>query len=72
MVGTVLDLQTRRLLDNRYALQSPSAPVRLWSVASADLPPAADWPNSICYASDKGCVAVSTGTAWVRADGSAL
>ena len=72
MVGTVLDLQTRRLFDTRYALQSPSAPSRLWPVASADLPPAADWSNCICYVTDKTCVAVSTGSSWVRADGSAL
>ena len=72
MVGTVLDLQTRRLLDSRYALQSPTGPVRLWPVASADLPPAADWPNCICYVTDKSCAAVSTGASWVRADGSAL
>ena len=72
MVGTVFDLQTRRLMDTRYQLAAPQSPTKLWPVASADLPPAADWQYHQCYVTDKTCVAVSTGSSWVRADGSAL
>lgn len=50
----------------------PSAPVRLWSVASADLPNASDWPGAIVYVTDKAKVGVSTGAAWVAADGGPL
>jgi hypothetical protein len=50
----------------------PTAPVRLWSVTFANLPPAADWPGAIVYVSDKSKVGVSTGSAWVAADGGPL
>jgi hypothetical protein len=50
----------------------PTAPVRLWSVTFAELPPAADWPGAICWVTDKSKVAVSSGTAWVSVAGGPL
>lgn len=64
--------------DAILALQEPGAPVTLPKIAlAADLPPAADWPDTVIQAVDKNCIAVSTETssgvwAWKRADGSAL
>ena len=57
-------------------LQNPQEPVQVWSVAQADLPAAADYPNCVVLVSDVPALAISrlSGTtwAWVRADGSAL
>lgn len=50
----------------------PTAPARLWTVASADLPPAADWRSAIVWCPDKGKVAVSDGTTWLSAGGGPL
>jgi len=72
MVGSLLDPQLRRLIGRFFKLLVPTGPERLWSTDSANLPPAADWQYHQCYVTDKTCVAVSTGSAWVRADGSAL
>lgn len=59
-------------LAKTYLSLFPTAPVRLWSIPSADLPPPADWPGCIVYVSDKLKVGVSTGAAWVAADGGPL
>ena len=54
-------------------IQTPTAPVPLWSVLFADLPPAADWPaGSLVWVSDKGKVGVTTGAAWTDTTGGAL
>lgn len=45
-------------------LQQPQAPTRLWSVAQANLPPAADWTGCLVFVSDTGTIAVSDGTTW--------
>ena len=58
------------------ALQNPGEPTAVWSVAQADLPDAADYPNCVVQVSDIPTLAISrlSGStwAWVRADGSAL
>lgn len=58
-------------------LQNPQAPTQLAEVAlEADLPPAADWPNSAIVVTEHNCIAVSTDVAgtwtWLRADGGAF
>lgn len=58
-------------------LQNPGAPVQLPEVAlEADLPAAADHPNTAIVVTEHNCIAVSTdvtGTwTWLRADGTAL
>lgn len=64
----------------RFALQVqeaflglfPDAPVRLWSVAFADLPDPAKWSGCIVWVSDKAKVGASNGVAWTDAVGGAL
>ena len=54
-------------------LKTPQQPTRLWSVAEADLPPAAAWPDHIIWISDLAVAAVSDGTDWIGLDdGSAV
>lgn len=71
---TVLNGYYQALLE----LQQPGSPVVLPKMPlAADLPPAADYPDTVIQAVDKNCIAVSTETspgvwAWKRADGSAL
>ena len=69
---TTLDSQLSRLIEQDFKRKAPTGPERLRAYDSADLPSAADWYTAQIYVTDKGCVAVSTGSTWVRADGSAL
>jgi hypothetical protein len=50
----------------------PNSPSLLAAFDSAALPDPAAWRLGMIYVTDKACVGVSTGAAWVRADGSAL
>lgn len=50
----------------------PTAPQLLAQFPSSDLPSAADYPWCVIAVTDLTCVALSTGSQWVRADGSAL
>lgn len=59
-------------LDREYVGQFPQAPVRLWGVAQANLPPAEKWTGCLVYVMDLSKVGVSNGTAWVQTDGGAL
>jgi hypothetical protein len=59
-------------VDATYVNAFPKAPVRLWSVTQANLPPAAQWPGCIVYVSDKAKVGLSNGTTWTQTDGGAL
>lgn len=49
-------------------LLEPTQPGRLYPVASASLPPAADWTYSQAWATDLNALVVSNGTAWIRTD----
>lgn len=60
------------IIDAIRSLQQPKQPTRFASVLQADLPPAASWPFAAIYVSDLDTLAISTGSTWVRADGSAL
>lgn len=53
-------------------LQQPRQPVQFYGVTQANLPPAASWTYGAIYVTDLNTLAVSTGSSWVRADGSAL
>lgn len=58
-------------------LQNPGAPTQLAEVAlETDLPPAADYPNTLIVVTEHNCAAVSTDVAgtwtWLRSDGTAL
>lgn len=59
-------------LEKAYVKALPTAPVRLPDFVSTDLPNASDYAWCLIAVSDLGCAAMSTGSAWVRADGSAL
>ena len=56
------------LVDAITQLQRPGEPTPVWSVASADLPPAGDWPDAVVRVSDLNILAVSDGSAWIRQD----
>ena len=63
--------------DALQQLQSPGAPSPLAEVSlEADLPPAADYPNTQIVVTEHNCIAVSTDVSgtwtWLRADGTAL
>lgn len=71
--GGPQDRFNKEVVDVLRELLIPSGPVRLWSVASADLPPAADWTAHAVWVSDQSVVAVSDGTNWISTeDGSSL
>ena len=59
-------------LEGAYVKAVPSRPQLLTQLTQSTLPPAADYPWCIVALTDLTCVAMSTGSAWVRADGSAL
>lgn len=64
-----------RLVQRLQAAFQPHVPVSpsyLAAFASTSLPDPDAWRQAVIYVPDKGCVAVSTGAAWVRADGGAL
>jgi hypothetical protein len=46
--------------------------VRLWKVAQADLPDAAEWTGAALFVADLGKLAVSDGVAWTDAIGGPL
>lgn len=71
-MATTLDPQTKRLIEQDFVSNQPKRPVKLPPFPSTDLPDAAEWPGCLIYVTDKTCAGVSTGAAWVRADGSAL
>jgi hypothetical protein len=45
---------------------TPRAPMPLWTVTKANLPPAADWPNTVVIVSDQSELAISLGGAWLK------
>lgn len=55
-----------------YVQAAPGRPQLLARFESTDLPAPAEWIWCIIAVTDKNTVAISTGSAWVRADGSAL
>lgn len=59
-------------LEEGYVQSSPTRPQLLTRLVSTNLPNAADWPYCLVILTDLNTVAMSTGSAWVRADGSAL
>lgn len=70
--GVSLDQQLDRLIEQSYVSRNPKAPIKIPAFVSTDLPAAADWAQCIIYVIDKSTAAVSTGSGWVRADGSPL
>lgn len=45
---------------------TPRAPMPVWTVTKAELPPAADWPNTVVIVSDQNELALSLGGAWLK------
>ena len=60
------------LLERDFVSRTPKHPVKLPEFEQAGLPAAARWPWCLVAVTDLGCVGLSNGAAWVRADGSAL
>jgi hypothetical protein len=59
-------------LASTFVISFPTAPIRLWSVVKADLPPAAEWTGALVYLNDLNKLAISDGTAWLDAMGGAV
>lgn len=80
MAGLVAPIDSRQdlrpffqaVVDAITQLQQPGQPVLVYAVASADLPPAADWPNGVLWISNLDILAVSNGVAWIRQDTGAV
>jgi len=49
-------------------LQTPTQPTALFACATADMPPAADWPGTVLRNTTLDILAVSNGTGWIRQD----
>lgn len=49
-----------------FKLVNPQAPVAIWPVNKADLPPAADWTGCLVWVPDQVVVGVSDGVNWRR------
>ncbi len=62
----------QRLLEKDFVSRTPKHPVKLAAFLEADLPAASKWPWCVVAVTDLGCVGLSNGVAWVRADGSAF
>lgn len=60
------------LLPRTFLGLFPSAPVRLWPVLFADLPPAASWTGCMVYVTDKAKVGLSNGATWTTTTGGVL
>jgi hypothetical protein len=54
------------------ALMAPGAPVALFAVAQAGLPPAADHPQTLVLVTDLNILAHSDGSHWIRQDTGAV
>lgn len=64
--------QALRRLEKDFVSRFPKAPVRVPDYLQADLPSAADCPYGLVIVSDLGVLAFSNGSAWRKADGSAI
>lgn len=61
-----------RDVEKSYVKTTPSRPQQLAQFTSTALPSPADFAWCAIIITDKSCVAMSNGSAWLRADGSAL
>lgn len=68
----MIDAATKRAIERDFVSRTPKAPVKLPEFLENELPPAASWRFCVVAITDLGCVGLSNGAAWVRADGSAL
>lgn len=62
----------RRELERDFVSRSPKHPIKLAEFVQAELPDPARWRWCQVAVTDKNCVGLSNGVAWVRADGTAL
>lgn len=60
------------LLEKDFVSRTPKAPVKLPEFVQAGLPDVERWRWCLVAVTDLGCVGLSNGAAWVRADGSPL
>ncbi|WP_293907480.1 hypothetical protein [Phenylobacterium sp.] len=58
--------------DALSALMTPAAPVALFAVAQAGLPPAAAHPQTLVLVTDLNILAHSDGSHWIRQDTGAV
>ena len=64
--------QMKGELERDFVSRTPKHPVKLAEFISTELPDVAKWRWCIVAVTDKNCVGLSNGVAWVRADGGAL
>lgn len=61
-----------RELARTFVPRAQPPPIKLAEFAFSALPKPSDWRWCVVAVTDRNCAAVSNGTAWLRADGSAL
>lgn len=59
-------------LERDFVSRAPRHPIKLPEFEAAELPAADRWRWCIVAVTDVGCVAMSNGVAWVRADGGSI
>lgn len=62
----------KRELERDFVSRTPKHPIKLAEYVEAELPDPARWRWCLVAVTDVGCVGLSNGVAWVRADGTAL
>lgn len=62
----------KRALERDFVSRVPKHPVKLPEFEAAALPAPQTWRWCLVAVTDLGCVGLSNGAAWVRADGSPL
>lgn len=64
--------QQKRELERDFVSRAPKHPVKLAEFTQLGLPDPAKWRWCMVAVTDLGCLGLSTGVAWVRADGTAF
>lgn len=65
-------MDPKRAIERDFVSRTPNHPVKLAEFLQAELPDAATWRWCMVAVTNVGCVGLSNGVAWVRADGTAL
>lgn len=68
----MIDALKKAEIERDFVSRSPGHPIKLPEFTEAELPDVARWRWCIVAVTDLGCVGLSNGVAWVRADGGAL
>lgn len=68
----MIGAQQRGEIERDFVSRAPKHPVKLAEFTVAELPDAARWRWCVVAVTDRDCVGLSNGLAWIRADGTAI